>query len=160
MNNIISIVGQAMSNLTGNFDTVSSVGGLFIPLLVLGIAAGAIYVLFMMSASIEKYRRFKKLFTSLSKVFGYAAYGSLTVVVVGVPCLAGYWAFTTAASNPEGTINILKPMGIIVGLFIGVTMLGYATKNRIWKRIFKFHNEEKLLKEVKENVKELLGVIE
>jgi len=153
---IPKIIMQYMpQNVTSNFDTINSIGGLFVPIITLAIALGVIYVLFMVSASIEKYRRFKKLFTSLAKVFGYAAYGSLTLVVVGVPCLAGYWLFTTASSNPEATINILKPVGIIFGLFLGVTLLGYATKNRIWKRIFKYHKEEKQLKIIKENIKEM-----
>ena len=158
---IPKIIMQYMpSNVTSNFDTISGVGNLFTMLVVLGIAAGAIYVLLIMSSSIDKYRRLKKLFTSVSKVFGYAAYGSLTLVVVGVPCLAGYWLFTTASSNPEATLDVLKPVGIISGLFIGVSVLGYLTKNRIWKRIFKFHAEEKQLKENRENMRELPGVME
>ena len=158
---IPNIIMQYMpSNTTASFDNIAGVGNLFTMLVVLGVAAGAIYVLLIMSSSIEKYRRFKRLFTSISKVFGYAAYGSLTVAVVGVPCLAGYWLFTTASSNPTATVDILKPMGIILGLFAGVTILGYVTKNRIWKRIFKFHNEEKMLKDVKDNIKDLPGVIE
>jgi len=153
---IPSIIMQYMpSNATSSFDTISGVGNLFTMLVVLGVATGMIYILLVMSSSIEKYRRLKKLFTSISKVFGYAAYGSLTLVVVGVPCLAGYWLFTTASSNPEGTIDILKPVGIIVGLFAGVSILGYFTKNRIWKNIFKYHHEEKMLKDAEENIKEL-----
>ena len=153
---IPEIIMQYMpQNVTASFDTIAGVGNLFTMLVVLGIAAGAIYVLLIMSSSIEKYRRFKKLFTQLSKIFGYAAYGSLTLAVVGLPCLAGYWLFTTASSNPEATVDILKPVGIIFGLFLGVTLLGYATKNRIWKRIFKYHKEEKQLKTIKENIKEM-----
>lgn len=158
---IPKIIMQYMpQNVTANFDTMAGVGNLFTMLVVLGIAAGAIYVLLIMSSSIEKYRRLKKLFINLSKVFGYTAYGSLTLVVVGVSCIAGYWLFTTASSNPETTVNILKPMGIIFSLFVGVTLLGYITKNRIWKKIFKYHKEEKQLKQVQENIKEMPGVIE
>lgn len=88
---IPKIIMQYMpQNATANFDTMAGVGNLFTMLVVLGIAAGAIYVLLIMSSSIEKYRRLKKLFINLSKVFGYTAYGSLTLVVVGVPCIAGY----------------------------------------------------------------------
>lgn len=153
---IPEIIMQYMpSNVTSSLDTISGIGGLFIPIIILGIAFGVIYVLFMVSASIEKYRRFKKLFTRLSKLFGYAAYGSLTLVVVGVPCLTGYWLFTAASSNPEATVNILKPVGIVFGLFLGVTILGYITKNRVWKRIFKYHKEEQQQKQIKENIKEM-----
>lgn len=158
---IPSIIMQYMpSNTTSNFNTINSVGGLFIPIVTLGIALGAIYVLFMVSASIEKYRRFKKLFTSLSHIFSYAAYGSLTVIVVGVPCLVGYWVFNAASSNPGATVDIFKPVGIIFGLFIGVTLIGYVAKNRVWKRIFKYHKEEQLLKDVKDNMLELPKVTE
>jgi len=158
---IPNIIMQYMpSNVTSTFDTISGVGNLFTMLVVLGVAAGAIYVLLIMSSSIEKYRRFKKLFTNISKVFGYAAYGSLTIVVVGVPCIAGYWLFTTASNNVETTVNVLKPMGIIFCLFVGVTFLGYFTKNRIWKRIFSFHAEEKQVKNIKDNIDDISKVIE
>ena len=81
----------------------------------------------------------------------------LTVAVVGFPVYLGYLGINVASENPETTLEVGKWIGIIVGCFVGFTIVGYCTKNRIWKRIWKFH---KIETEYKENVKELPGMLE
>jgi len=143
------------ANSTAAIDAGGTMSNILPVILMVGIAAAALTILLTASQSIEKYRRFKRMLNFLAKTLGYAAYGSLTIVIIGVPCLAGYWMFTTTAANPQGTIDILQPIGIIIGLFIGLALLGYATKNKIWTKIFKYHKEEKQQKQIKENMKEL-----
>ncbi len=129
-----------------------AITNIFLCITMVAIALFATTILLHVSASIEKYRRYKRLFTYLAKTLSYAAYGSLTLVIIGIPIVGLYWVGTTAQSNPEGSIEILKWIGIIVGGYIGLALLGYATKNRIWKRIGKFR---KIDKEYKDNIKEL-----
>ena len=145
-------------NATNSFynggDTITNI---FLPIILIAIATTTLAVLLHVSASIEKYRRFKRLFTYLAKTLSYAAYGSLTIVIIGIPIVGLYWVGTTVQSNPEGSIEILKWIGIMASGYIGLTLLGYATKNRIWKRIVKFR---KIDKEYKNNIKELPKVLE
>lgn len=135
----------AASNITSTFDTSVN---LFGPIFMIGIAVAIIAILLHISSSFVKYQRFKQLFKRLAKTFSYTAYGALTVVAVGIPCLIGYWGLSTAAANPETSFEALKWIGIIVGGYIGLTLLGYATKKRIWKRIFAFRRQEKMYKEI------------
>ena len=148
------IIMAAMSNCTSNFNTGVNLIG---PVFMIGITLGIITILLYVSSSFAKYQRFKKLFRNLAKTFSYAAYGALTIVVIGIPCLLGYLGLSVAADNPEGSFEMLKWIGIIVGGFIGLSLLGYATKNRIWKRVFSYHRQER---EYKETAQELPGTTE
>jgi hypothetical protein len=137
--NVIEIF-PTVTNATSSVSTVFNVLG---TALLLGACIGILSLLFYVSGNIEKYRRFRKLFTSLYKMFSYAAYGLLTIAVVGLPLLGIYQLTQMVGNNPTGAIEAIKTIGIIVGAFVGVTLVGYVTKNRVWKRIFKFHSEEK-----------------
>jgi hypothetical protein len=140
-------------NATSSFmDSGGSILGLVI---LFGIALGVMALLFFVSSNIEKYRRFKKLFRFLYGCFGYCAYGMLTVAVIGVPVYLGYVGFITASANPEGLIEFVKWTGIILGGFIGFVLVGYCTKNRVWKRIFKFHRVEKENKIYRDNLRDM-----
>ena len=144
---------NATSGING-FDSITGVGGIIV---LVAIAVGVLAILFTISADISKYRRFKNLLTSLSKTFSYCAFGMLTVAVIGVPVYLGYLGINQVGNNPEGAIIVGKWVGIIVGCFIGFTLVGYATKNRVWKRIYRFHKQEK---QIQDNIKELPGMIE
>ena len=54
-----------------------------------------------------------------------------------------------------GHFEIVKWAGLILGSFVGFAIVGYVTKNRIWKKIWKYHKEEKSQDLYKEQMKEL-----
>jgi len=153
INEIIEYI-MPKSNLTmiSGENTVFSVLSI---VAVLAIAIGIMAILFIVSSNIEKYRRFKRILKTLGKSFSYCAYGMLTVAIVGIPVFLGYNLLTVAADNPEASFEVFKWIGIFAGAFVGFTLVGYATKNRIWKRIFKYHKIEKEQKEYKENMEKL-----
>ena len=155
LSEIMNLMQIPAANLTTNFASGTNLLGIFIPIALLGIALGIIVLLLNVSISIEKYRRFKRLFKFLAKTLGYVSYGTLTLVVIGIPCVLGYYGLNYASDNPGSLIETAKWVGIIAGVYIGLGLLGYATKNRIWKRIFKYHKIETENKEYKENMKEL-----
>ena len=141
------IMSLMQVNATSALDTVSNVGPIIVMLGVFAIALGVIVGLCYISASLEKYRRFKNILTFFAKTLSYAAYGSLTVVIIAVPCLVGYWGLSVASENLGSTLELIKWVGIIVGGYAGLTVLGYVTKNKWWKRIFKYHKAEKAEKD-------------
>ena len=128
-------------NATSSFlDSGGSVFGLII---LLGIALGVMSILFYISSNIEKYHKLKKLFRFLYSCFSYCAYGMLTIAIVGVPVYLGYIGLNYAQDNPEGLMEFVKWTGIILGGFIGFILVGYVTKNRVWKKILIYHKQEK-----------------
>jgi len=136
-------------NVTSSFDTVYNI---WTPFILIAISVAILGILFTVSTDISKYRRFKKLFKHLSKMFNYCAYGMLTVAVIGFPCYLAYIGINVVSENPGTMIEIGKWTGVIFGAFIGFTLVGYVTKNRIWKRIWKYH---KIETQYKNNMKEL-----
>lgn len=142
-------------NATTSLATGTNLLGILIPIILVGIAAGVIVLLLNISISIEKYRRFKRLFKFLAKTLGYVSYGTLTLAVIGIPCVLGYYGLSYAGDNPGSLIEVAKWTGIIAGGYAGLALLGYAAKNRIWKRIFKYHKIETENKEYKDNLKEM-----
>ena len=148
----MNVMDWTMNNATAY---TTNTGGSVITIVVLmGVCVSILAILFYVSGNIEKYRRFKKTFTYLYKLFSYAAYGLLTVAVVGLPLLGVYQLSQMVSDNPGSAIEMAKNIGIIVGAFIGLSLVGYATKNRVWKRLFKYHAEEKHQQETKEPVVE------
>jgi len=137
------------------FNGSNTIFNIAIPIALIAIAVGMLAILLHVSSSIEKYRRFKKILKLLSKSFSYCAYGMLTVVVVGMPVVVGWQVLNMAKANPEGTFEIVKWAGLILGSFVGFAIVGYVTKNRIWKKIWKYHKEEKSQDLYKEQMKEL-----
>jgi len=149
------IMSLMQMNATSAFNTMTDVGPIFVMIGVVAIAMGVLASLSYIAGSIEKYRRFKNILSFFAKTLSYAAYGSLTVVIIVVPCLVGYWGLSVASENPSGSLEILKWVGIIVGGYAGVTVLGYVTKNKWWKRIFKYHKAERDQKTYIENMTKL-----
>ena len=156
---VMEIINEIFNNATV-MELSDTVTNIFLPLIMVGIGAGVLALLFFVSGNISKYRRAKKIFKFLYTCFSYCAYGMLTVAVVGIPCFVGWNLIQYAGNNPEGSVEFLKWSGIAIGAFIGFTLLGYATKNRIWKRIWKFHKLEKENKEYKKNMDELPKTIQ
>jgi len=140
-------------NATSSF--MNSGGSILGLVILMGIAFGVLAILFYVSSNIEKYKRFKKIFKIFYSCFSYCAYGLLTVAIIGVPVYLGYLGIIYAQDNPEGSLEFIKWTGIIIGGFIGFTFVGYCTKNRIWKKIFKYHKQEKDEKNYKESMEEL-----
>lgn len=139
-----------INSTIGVFSNSGSMTNIFLPLVLVGIALIALLILINMSGDIKKYRRFMALFKKLEKTFSYCAYGMLTFTVIFFPVFIAYNVYTAAEANPEGAGQVLKFAGLLVGAFIGFTAIGYLTKNRIWKNLFKFYKEDKQIKEVKE----------
>jgi hypothetical protein len=137
------IMSLVQVNATSSFNTMTDIGPVFILLGVFAIAMGVMLSLSYVAGSLEKYRRFKRILSFFGKTLNYAAYGSLTVVIIAIPCLVGYWGLSVASENSSGSFELLKWVGIIGGGYVGLTILGYATKNKWWKRIFKYHKAEK-----------------
>jgi len=131
------------------FDTAFNIGGMII---LIAIAIGILAILFTVSADISKYRRFKRILKMLSSSFSYCAYGMLTVAVVGVPLYMAYIGINYVGDNVETATEIGKWIGIGILAFAGFTLVGYCTKNRVWRRIWKYH---KIETQYKENMKEL-----
>jgi len=137
------------SSVTGGFG---SGGSVFTVILLALVCCCLIAVLLYISASIKKYRRFKALFKRFSKTFSYAGYGLLTVVIIGLPVYLAYTTYTVASENKEASWEVLKWVGYIFLAYIGLTLIGFATKKRIWKRIYKYHKTEKDYKEAFEQL--------
>lgn len=152
--NVMDIFNSGMTNATASIGPYSGPGGIFIFLVLMGVCVGILAILFYVTGNIEKYRRFKKTFTYLYKLFSYAAYGLLTVAIVGLPLLGVYQLSQMVGDNPSSAIEIAKNIGIVVGIFAGLALVGYATKNRVWKRLFKYHAEEKHQQEIEKPVGE------
>lgn len=151
------VISLMQMNATSSFNTMTDIGPVFVLLGIFAIAMGIMVSLSYVAGSLEKYRRFKRILSFFGKTLNYAAYGSLTVVIIAIPCLVGYWGLSVASENPSSSLEVLKWVGIIAGGYAGLTILGYATKNRWWKRIFKYHKAEKDQKAYVENMAELPG---
>jgi len=155
---VYEAVGQ-MVNATASFDSATNIFPIFASII---IAAGVLALLFYVSTSIENFRKFKritKVFRFLYKSLSYAAYGGLTVVVIGGPVLLAYHGFNAAQDNAADIIPGLVFIGKILLVFVGLALLGWFMKTRVWSRIFKYHKVEKDLKVYKDNIKELPGEI-
>lgn len=135
----MTMLFDVIQNVTSSSDTISGLGGVLMLVVLGGIAMGVFYVLLSAASSLDRYKRFKKVWRRIGFVFNYAAYGLLTVAVVGVPIYTGYMVFNIARDNVEATTEIVKDIGMILGVFIGLVMVGFVTKNRIWKKLFKYH---------------------
>ena len=134
-----------ISNVTSTgLDSVTSLFGTVILIL---IAFGIMSILFYISSDISKYRRIKKISVFFFKLFSFASYGLLTVVVIAIPLFFGWQLITYASDNPGNIIETGKWIGIIFGGIFGFAGIGYVTKNRIWKRIFEYHKINKQLSE-------------
>jgi len=138
------VMPKANTTMIGGGNTIFNMLGIVI---LIAIATGVMAILLNVSANIEKYHRFKRILKLLGKSFSYCAYGMLTVAIIGVPVFLGYNLLNAAVDNPEASLEVFKWIGIIAGAFVGFTLVGYATKNRIWKRIWKFHKEDQLYKD-------------
>jgi len=146
LNNVTSI-----SNTSG--DIVSLLG----ILLAITIISVVLSALLTVSRSYHDYKRLKNIINIIIKLLDYTAYGLLTIVAIGAPCLLGYAVYQHAINNPGSTGNFLKNIGIVVLAILGTASLGYLTKERIWKRIFEFHKKSVQEKEYKQNLKQLPG---
>jgi len=150
---------SAANNLTSGygFDTANNLIGL---LFILAISSGMLLLLTYVSSSFERFKRFTrliKLIKSFGKTLNYAAYGGLTVVVIVAPVIMLYYGGSAAADNSEALIPVAKYAAIFIGIYAGLVIVGYISKNKIWRKIF---NYRKRLQSEKyaENIKELPGV--
>jgi len=140
MKNIVSML--MMNNATSSLGA-GDITNIFGLLLIVAVAMVIVVVLINLAYSIDSFRRFKKILKFISSSIGYAVYGLLTFIVIGGPCVIAYYTFMIASENASGSLEILKWIGIIGGIYIVMTLVGYVTKKRIWKRIASFIEEDK-----------------
>ena len=142
MNNIMgAIVGQL--NLTSGFDTATNLFGV---LFLVVIGAIVCMALLYAAQSYEKFKKFKRImrvFKFLYKSLNYFAYGSLTIIVVGGPAILGYYSLEYGVANSESIYPLLRIIGIGIGAYTLIALVGFATKKRIWKRLFKYREMER-----------------
>ena len=134
-------------NTTSSFDTATNLFSVFV---LIAIAVGVLTILLYASSSFERFKRFKRLmriFRVVYKSLNYFAYGSLTIAVIGGPILFGWYAVETAQDNAESILPLFKWVAVAFGIYVGVTLVGYATKKRIWKRIGQYRKMDKVSKE-------------
>jgi len=146
---------QAM-NVTAGFDTATNIFPIFVGIFV---AAGVLALLFYASSGIERFRKLKritKIFKFLYRSLSYAAYGGLTVVVIGGPVLLAYNGYNVARDNAADIMPTLMFIGKILLVLIGLALLGWFMKIKVWSKLFKYHKQEK---EIRENMQELPGMI-
>lgn len=134
-----------MNNVTTQFmpDGLGTASDIILIIGVLAISIGTLSILLYTAQSLEKYQRFKNIFKKIAGTLNYAAYGTLTLVIIATPCYLGYIGLTYTVENPGNVLPLMKWIGIIGGLYIGMTLLGYITKNKIWTKIFKHRKEDK-----------------
>ena len=99
------IIIQAATNMTSGFGTSFNI---FVPVIMIGIASAVLSILLYASADLKKYRRLKEVLKKIACSSQYTAYGTLTFVVVVVPCYLGYLFFTTAVENPDASLEVLN----------------------------------------------------
>jgi hypothetical protein len=141
MDIVNAIFGQV--NVTSGFDTTTNLFGILFLVVI-----GAIICMALLYAaqSYEKFKKFKRImsiFKILYKSLNYFAYGSLTIIVIGGPAILGYYSLEYGVANSESIYPLLRIIGIGIGAYTIIALVGYATKKRIWKRLFKFREMEK-----------------
>jgi len=146
MEEIVTIQEPVMQmvNATGQyFDTGTNLFGIFA---VVAIAIGIMAILLYASTSIEHFKKFKRIYRVLfylARMVYYFAFGALTIVVIGGPCILGYYAFQSASENAESIIPMLQTIGFYALIFIGVSVLGFIMQKKVWSKLFKYHKIEK-----------------
>ena len=128
-----------------NVTSIASPSGTIVEILgmtlIILIATVIISVLISVTRGYNYYKKYTKIINFIIKLLDYSIYGLLTIIVIGAPCVIGWAIYQHAINNPGSTGNFLKIVGISVALFTSLTTIGYLTKERIWKRLFKYHNQ-------------------
>lgn len=147
---------SSMMNCTMNTgDTVFNILGI---VLVIGVAIGIFSILFYSVRSQYNYEKFERFFKFLYSSLYYFGFGLLALVIVAVP---GYfiwflWNYTIVEGNTGSFVEVAKWIGILIGVYIGISGLGFLFKKKF---VDKFA-ERKEQTEYKENNKELPEVTE
>ena len=147
---------SSMMNCTMNTgDTVFNILGI---VLVIGVAIGIFSILFYSVRSQYNYEKFERFFKFLYSSLYYFGFGLLALVIVAVP---GYfiwflWNYTIVEGNTGSFVEVAKWIGILIGVYIGISGLGFLFKKKFVDKFV----ERKQQTEYKENSKELPEVIE
>lgn len=130
-------------NVTSGMDNATNLFGV---LFLVVVGALVCMALLYAAQSYEKFKKFKRImmiFKTLYKSLNYFAYGSLTIIVIGGPAILGYYSLEYGVANSESVYPLLRIVGIGIGAYTLIALVGYITKKRIWKRIFKFREMAK-----------------
>jgi len=147
---------NASATITDSFGTGTNILGV---VLAVAVAAAMLVMLTYISSSFERFKRFTRLIKvlkNIGKTLNYAAYGGLTVVLIAGPVMLLYWGGTTAAENSEALAPVAKWAVIVLGIYTGLTVIGYIAKKKIWRKLFSYRRRLQNESYAK-NIKELPG---
>ena len=71
----------------------------------------------------------------LYSIFRLSAFGTLTIILFGVPSVFLYYGFTYASEVDIDWIEVGKTVAIILCLFVITVIIGYITNKR-WSKYF------------------------
>jgi hypothetical protein len=110
---------------------------IFPAIFVVLVLIGGCLLLVGATSSLERYKRFRGALEAGRRLFVLFGYGVATVVLL-VLLAAPVYLFATAESSTQG--GILKWGGMVVGVFLSVSGLGWLTE-KWWKRVEEFHDQ-------------------
>lgn len=144
---------NATSPLT-NTNTVYNIGGIFLLLIIpLIIIMGLVYF----SASLEHYNNLTKILDFIGSSMYYFVFGLISILIIIVPGYLIYllYNYASAPGNIASSIESLKWIVILTLAFFAISSIGYLFKTKIVNKFIDIKKE----KEIKENIKELPGVV-
>jgi ABC-type spermidine/putrescine transport system permease subunit I len=131
-----------MSNISGFVDPIGSV---IVPVFMLFVVSVIAIWFLQISSSFEKFLKYKRFWRVLYKMFKLSAYGTLTIIVFGVPTILGYFAIQYAGEQDINWLEVGKWVGICISIFVSTVIVGYLTEKR-WNKYFinrrRYKNEQ------------------
>lgn len=140
--------GAPAVNTSGISSSISLIGFVII-------GAVSIFLVLMLLANWESYKKMAGIWGWLARSLGYFGYGFLTMLLIGIPATIIYYAGSYVSANPQELIYIGEGIGAIVAGYFVLSGIGYLMKpiyQRIgkntakWNTMHKPKQEEKRLK--------------
>lgn len=149
---------QRSTTMNATSDTSSSVFNVFGIVLVIGAIMGIISVLSYFVSTPQRYKKPGKVFKFLITTTEYFAWGLLSLVIFAVPTFLIWfmYQYTVVEGNTGSLVEVGKWVGIIIASYIGIALLGYIMK----KKIFNKWMERRKEVQYEKNIDELPGVVE
>lgn len=146
------------ATMNATSDTSSSVFNIFGIVLVIGAIMGIISILSYFVSTPERYRKPHKIFDFLIKTTEYFAWGLLSLVIFAVPTFLIWfmYQYTVVEGNTGSLVEVGKWVAIMIALYFGIVLLGYAMKKKIFNKWIERRKEVRYEK----NIDELPGVVE
>ena len=122
-----------MSNISAIFS--NPVGNILFPIFLLFVVCIFAIWFLNVSGTFVRFVKYKRLWKILYKMFRLSAFGTLTIILIGVPSLFIYYGFTYASETNIEWIEVGKTVLILSCLFLITVIIGYITNKR-WSRYF------------------------